>query len=72
MGLEGAVKLGFKQELEGQTDPQAKQQLFESLLAQQYAKGQASEVASILEIDGVIDPADSRKIIIQALAGAKN
>lgn len=71
MGLEGAVKLGFRQELAAQTDPQAKQQLFESLLAQQYAKGQASEVASILEIDGVIDPADSRKIIIQALQTSK-
>jgi acetyl-CoA carboxylase carboxyltransferase component len=71
MGLEGAVKLGFRQELAAQTDPQAKKQLFESLLAQQYAKGQASEVASILEIDGVIDPADSRKIIIQALQTTK-
>jgi acetyl-CoA carboxylase carboxyltransferase component len=72
MGLEGAVKLGFKQELAAQTDPQARQQLFDSLLTRQYESGRASEVASILEIDGVIDPADSRKIIIQALQAVQN
>lgn len=67
MGLEGAVRLGFKKELEAEADPQARQALFEQLLAQQYARGQAVEVATLLEIDAVIDPADSRRVILAGL-----
>lgn len=67
MGLEGAVKLGFKKELAALTEPQQQQALFDKLLAQQYAKGQATEVASVLEIDAVIDPADTRSILASLL-----
>ena len=67
MGLEGAVKLGFKTELEAQQDPKARQALFDKLLKEQYQRGQATEVASVLEIDGVIDPACSREVIKQTL-----
>lgn len=67
MGLEGAVKLGFSKELAAQEDPAARQALYEKLVAKQYANGQASEVASVLEIDAVIDPADTRQILIQTL-----
>ncbi|QHJ11202.1 Methylmalonyl-CoA carboxyltransferase 12S subunit [Paraglaciecola mesophila] len=67
MGLEGAVKLGFSKELAAQEDPHARQQLFEKLVATQYANGQATEVASVLEIDAVIDPENTRKVIIQTL-----
>jgi acetyl-CoA carboxylase carboxyltransferase component len=69
MGLEGAVKLGFKKELAAAQDPVARQTLYDQLLAQQYEKGQAQEVASVLEIDAVIEPADTRQTIILALAG---
>ncbi|GAC28719.1 acyl-CoA carboxylase subunit beta [Brumicola pallidula] len=67
MGLEGAIKLGFKKELEKQTEPAMRQALFDKLLAQQYQKGKALEVATVLEIDAVIEPRDTRKIVLAAL-----
>jgi len=67
MGLEGAIKLGFKKELEKQTEPAMRQALFDKLLAQQYHKGQALEVATVLEIDAVIEPRNTRKIVLAAL-----
>lgn len=67
MGLEGAVKLGFKKELEAVQDPSARKALYEQLLGQQYQKGQAQEVASVLEIDAVIEPANTRQTLLLAL-----
>lgn len=67
MGLEGAVKLGFKKELATVEDDKARQALYNKLLAQQYQKGQAQEVASVLEIDAVIAPQDTRKTLLLAL-----
>jgi acetyl-CoA carboxylase carboxyltransferase component len=69
MGLEGAVKLGFKKELAAVQDPTQRNVLYEKLLAEQYQKGQAQEVASVLEIDAVIAPADTRKTLLLALFG---
>ncbi|QFU76621.1 biotin carboxylase [Halioglobus maricola] len=68
MGLEGAVKLGFKKELEAEQDPQAREKLFNELLDAMYEKGKAAESAAAIEIDGVFDPADSRRTILRALA----
>ena len=70
MGLEGAVKLGFKKELAAITDPTKQQALFDKLLAEQYARGQATEVASVLEIDAVIDPLDTRSVLASLLHSA--
>ncbi len=71
MGLEGAVRLGFRRELEAETDPAAQKALFERLVAQQYANGKAINMASFGEIDAVIDPAETRDWILRALvAGA--
>ena len=67
MGLEGAVKLGFKNELDSEPDPQKKQALYEKLVKASYEKGKAISAASFLEFDEVIDPKDSRKWIINAL-----
>lgn len=67
MGLEGAVSLGFRKELAAEPDEQARKTLFDKLLAQQYARGQAMEVASVLEIDAVIDPNDTRQQLVCAL-----
>jgi acetyl-CoA carboxylase carboxyltransferase component len=67
MGLEGAVKLGFKKELAAVQDPSARKALYEQLLAAQYQKGQAQEVASVLEIDAVIEPANTRQTLLLAL-----
>lgn len=67
MGLEGAVKLGYRRELEAIQDPQERQKLFDQMLANAYENGKAINVASFLELDDVIDPADSRKYILRAL-----
>ena len=65
MGLEGAVKLGFKKELEATKDLNEKQALYRRLVAGAYEKGKAVNAASFMEIDEVIDPADTRKWIIK-------
>jgi acetyl-CoA carboxylase carboxyltransferase component len=70
MGLEGAVKAGFKKELAAQTDPQAREALFNQLLSQLYERGKAVNMASYLEIDAVIDPVDTRKWIMKGLLSA--
>ncbi len=70
MGLEGAVKAGFKKELAAIEDPQKREELYEFLVAQLYERGKAINMAAYLEIDAVIDPADTRKWIIQGLKSA--
>jgi len=70
MGLEGAVRLGFKKELEALNDPAEREVLFEKLLAKMYEVGKATEAAAHLEIDAVIDPADTRTVLINALSRA--
>ena len=67
MGLEGAVRLGFKKELEAQEDPLEQKALFDKLVGLAYEKGKAINMASTLEIDEVIDPADTRKWILRGL-----
>ncbi|RPH97213.1 MAG: biotin carboxylase [Lysobacterales bacterium] len=70
MGLEGAVRLGYRKELEAEGDPEKQERLFNSLLAGLYAKGRAIEAATHLEIDAVIDPADTRRLVSRAFAAA--
>jgi len=67
MGLEGAVKAGFKKEMEAVKDPKEREALYEKLVAQLYERGKAINMAAYLEIDTVIDPADTRKWIMQGL-----
>jgi acetyl-CoA carboxylase carboxyltransferase component len=67
MGLEGAIKAGFKKELAAIADPQEREKLYEQLLAQLRERGKAVNIASYLEIDSVIDPADTRKWIMQGI-----
>ncbi|MBX2796321.1 MAG: hypothetical protein KTR31_01590 [Myxococcales bacterium] len=69
MGLEGAVRLGFARELQAEAEGEDRDALFESLVAQLYERGKATETASFLEIDAVIDPADTRRIIASVLSG---
>ena len=67
MGLEGAVRLGFKKELEAVPEGDARDALYEKLVADMYEKGRATEAAAYLEIDMVIDPAESRKFILRGI-----
>ncbi|HSG92051.1 MAG TPA: carboxyl transferase domain-containing protein, partial [Pseudomonadales bacterium] len=70
MGLEGAVQLGFRKELDAETDPHARQALYERLLAKMYADGKAVNVASQMEVDAVIDPAETRAWLVRGLRSA--
>jgi len=63
MGLEGAVRLGMRRELEGIEDPQERERVFEATVAAAYERGRGLNMASYGEIDDVIDPADSRRWI---------
>lgn len=70
MGLEGAVKAGFKKELAAIEDLQKREEFYESLVAQLYEIGKAINMAAHLEIDAVIDPADTRRWIMRGLKSA--
>jgi acetyl-CoA carboxylase carboxyltransferase component len=70
MGLEGAVRLGFRKELAAQPDAAAREALFQSLLARQIEAGSALNMATTLELDAVIDPADTRAWLARVLAAA--
>ena len=67
MGLEGAVRLGFRKELDA-APAHERGALFERLLAEARARGEALNMASHLEIDDVIDPADTRSWLLRVLA----
>src|SRR5207248_66735 len=72
MGLEGAVRLGYRKELAAVEDPAARQALFEEMVARMYEHGKAVSYATYFEIDDVIDPAESRKwIMTDRKSGAK-
>ncbi len=71
MGLEGAVRLGYRKELEALPEGPQRQALFDDLLARQIAQGAAIPMATTLEIDAVIDPADTRAWLLRGLEGAK-
>ena len=66
MGLEGAVRLGFKKELAAMPDDAQREVLFTELVEKMYEQGKATEAAAHLEIDAVIDPANTRDLIIKA------
>ena len=67
MGLEGAVRLGYRKELEALPEGPEREALFERLLAQQYDNGSAINMAATLEIDAVIDPATTRDWLVAGL-----
>jgi acetyl-CoA carboxylase carboxyltransferase component len=70
MGLEGAVKLGYRKELEAIEDPAERRELYEQLLGRLYTAGKGVSMADHFEIDDVIDPADSRRWIARAFTAA--
>ena len=70
MGLEGAVKLGQRAQLEAIQDPVAREAEYRRLVDALYENGAALNAASLLEFDAVIDPGESRAEISRALACA--
>jgi len=71
MGLEGGVRLGYRRELAAKPEGPERQALFLSLVEQAYERGKAINMASALEIDAVIDPADTRDWLSKGLAAAR-
>ncbi len=67
MGLEGAVRLGYRKELEAIEDPDERERVFQEMVEASYTRGKALNTASHFEIDDVIDPAESRRWIVSTL-----
>ncbi|HNM78650.1 MAG TPA: carboxyl transferase domain-containing protein, partial [Tepidiformaceae bacterium] len=67
MGLEGAVKLGYRNELAAIEDPAERKRTFDEMVDRMYRHGKAVNMASHFEIDEVIDPLESRFWISRAL-----
>jgi len=70
MGLEGAVRLAYRHELAEIPDPDARQLRYQELVDELYTQGKALNAAGFVEIDDVIDPADTRLWISQGLRNA--
>jgi len=70
MGLEGQVKLGYRKELMAIEDPVERKKEFDKRVAASYEHGKAISMASFFEIDDVIDPTESRAIVVRALKSA--
>jgi acetyl-CoA carboxylase carboxyltransferase component len=68
MGLEGAVKLGFRKELAAAPDPETREAMFQRMVEQLYERGKAVNMAAHFEIDAVIDPVETRAWILSAIA----
>src|SRR5436305_787858 len=65
MGLEGAVRLGMRRELDAIDDPDERERAYQAAVAAAYERGRGLNMAAYGEIDDVIDPADSRRWIAQ-------
>ena len=70
MGFEGAVRLGFRKEMEAIADPVERENFFKTMVAKSYENGKAINIASVLEIDQVIDPVETRHWITSGLRSA--
>ena len=70
MGLESAVRLGYRRELDAAADDEARAALFDELVERSYQVGKALSVATYFEIDDVIDPAETRRWITALLDAA--
>ena len=69
MGLEGAVRLGYSKEIAaaGGEGTQAGDALFNKLLGAMIDNGKALNAAMYHEIDAVIDPKDTRAVLLRGL-----
>jgi acetyl-CoA carboxylase carboxyltransferase component len=70
MGLEGAVRLGMRKELEAIADHDAREEVVRQATAAAQDNAKALNAAALFEIDDVIDPADTRALILNTLAAA--
>lgn len=69
MGLEGAIQLGYRKELEAIQDPHERERRYDDLVAAAYDDGKALNAATWFDVDEVIDPADTREWIATFMRG---
>jgi acetyl-CoA carboxylase carboxyltransferase component len=67
MNLEGAVRIGMRKQLDAVEEPAARERLAQAMIAEAHARGKAINLASLLELDAVIDPAETRAWIVRGL-----
>ena len=70
MGLEGAVKLGFRRELEAIEDPERREARIRELTDAAHQHSKALNAATLFELDDVIDPAETRRLVASTLSAA--
>ena len=70
MGLEGAVRLSMRRELEAIADEAERERTVRELTAYAQASSTALEVARVFEIDDVVDPAETRGLVARVLDAA--
>jgi methylmalonyl-CoA carboxyltransferase 12S subunit len=70
MGLEGAVRLALRKELEEIADPEEREQRVRDLTAAAEQNARAPNAAALFELDDVVDPAETRSLIAATLAAA--
>jgi acetyl-CoA carboxylase carboxyltransferase component len=67
MNLEGAVRIGMRKQLEAIADPAAREQAAQAMIAEAQRRGSALNMAALLELDSVIDPAETRAWLVRGL-----
>jgi acetyl-CoA carboxylase carboxyltransferase component len=70
MGLEGAVRLGFRRELDAIADDDARERRVQDLTVAAHEHAKALNAATLFELDDVVDPADTRRLVASTLAAA--
>ena len=70
MGLEGAVRLGLRKELEAIEDEEEREQRVREYTAAAEENAKAVGAAELFELDDVIDPAETRGLIAATLEAA--
>ena len=68
MGLEGSVKLAYRNELAAIADPAERKATYDAMVAKEYQRGKALNLASGFAIDDTIDPAETRAWVANMLA----
>jgi acetyl-CoA carboxylase carboxyltransferase component len=71
MGLEGAVRLGLRRELEAIEDDDERERRVQELTEQAHENAKALNAATLFELDDVIDPAETRGVISRTLAASE-
>ena len=71
MGLEGAVRLGMRSVLQKITDEKQREEAVKQAVEELAMRGRAVNVASLLEVDEVVEPHGTRARIVRALRAAK-